>query len=425
MRHYSISPSFLNGSVIIPPSKSQTMRAILFAALAKGTSTIQNYLDSSDTNCMLQACKMLGANIEINNNRIEIEGINGYIPTIDDVIHAGNSGIILRFLTGIAALSSNYTVITGDRSLRSQRSMSPMIDALNQLGAFTVSSRGDSFAPVIVKGPIKGGKVEISGKDSQPISSLLIACSLAEGTTELIAHNSGEKPWVDLTLHWLEKLGGRCKNENYAKYTIFGNTRFQCFDYTVPGDWSSAAFPIAAALVTKSSLTLENVDWKDPQGDKNIVDVLIQMGAHIEIDEKTKRLYFHRTGRLKGSVIDVNPIIDAVPILAVLACFAEGETRLMNAGIARTKECDRLHCITQELQKMGADIIEQEDSLIIRGKELYGAKLNSHEDHRLAMSLAIAAMGAKGDSVLENVDCISKTFPDFAQTFLSLGAKLS
>ncbi len=424
MRHFLITPSSLNGSVTIPTSKSHTMRAILFAALANGKSSIHHYLPSPDTNHMLQACRLLGAHVAFKPNLIEIDGINGNILPLNDVIHAGNSGIILRFLAAIAALSPNYVVITGDHSLRTQRPMGTMIEALNQLGAFAVSSRGDKYAPLIVRGPIKGGKVTISGEDSQPISSLLIACSMAEGPTELIVRNPGEKPWVHLTLKWLDRLGITYQNDNFEKYTISGQSRFNSFDTNIPGDWSSAAFPIAAALVTQTSLIIENLDRNDSQGDKGIVDALMEMGGIIEFDDQKKRLHVKAGGKLKGTTIDVNGFIDAITILAVIACFAEGETRLVNAAVARTKECDRLRCITQELTKMGAHIVEEEDSLVIQRRELRGATVDSHGDHRMAMSLAVAALGANGPSTIQNVECVSKTFPHFAETFQSIGAKL-
>jgi 3-phosphoshikimate 1-carboxyvinyltransferase len=424
MGNYSITPSSLRGSVAIPTSKSHTMRAILFGSLANGKSHIHHYLPAPDTNHMIQACKLLGAHINIKPKVLEIEGINGNITRVEDVIQAGNSGIILRFITAIAALSPTYIVITGDHSLRHQRPMGPMLEALNQLDVFAVSSRGDGFAPLIIKGAIKGGKATISGEDSQPVSSLLIACSMAEGPTELTVKNPGEKPWIMLTLSWLDRLGIRYKNENFEKYTIEGRSRFNAFEYTVPGDWSSAAFPIAAALVTNSCLTIENVDINDPQGDKEIVNALKEMGALFEINDKAKTLHVKSGSKLKGITIDVNPFIDAITILAVIACFAEGETRLINASIARTKECDRLHCITIELSNMGANIIELDDSLIIQGRTLRGSSLSSHGDHRMAMSLTVAALGAQGNSIIHNIDCVTKTFPNFAETFQSIGAKM-
>lgn len=423
MKSYKVQPSHLKGSIIVPTSKSQTMRAILFGSLAKGKSKISRYLPAPDTTHMINACRLLGAKIEVTEEGLEIDGVDGKIEKVEDVIQAGNSGIILRFITAISALSPQYTVITGDHSLRHQRPIEPLLNALKELGIFAESSRCDGFAPVIIKGPLKGGKTTIFGEDSQPVSSLLIACSFADESTEITVKNPGEKPWIALTLSWLDRFGMTYTHNNFENYWVKGRCRINGFAYTVPGDWSTALFPIAAALITGSTLSIDNLDKNDPQGDKEVLSVLEKMGAVFEMKENT--LIVKSGSQLTGAVIDVNPFIDAIPILAVIACFAAGETKLINAAIARTKECDRLFCMTLELTKMGADIKEDKDSLIIKGKPLKGATLYSHHDHRIAMSLAVAALGAQGQSTIENVDCVSKTFPNFAESFQSIGASIA
>lgn len=402
------------------------MRAILFGALAKGVSTIRNYLPAPDTTHMINACQLLGAKISVvDEHTLTIEGVNGKIDSVEDVIQSGNSGLILRLISTVAANCPSHVIITGDHSIRHQRPMNHLLEALNQLGVYAISARGDGFASLIIRGPLTGGKVTIQGQDSQPITALLIACSFAKRPTEIHVENPGEKPWIGLTLSWLDRLGIKYTHENFEKYNLEGNSHFNAFDYTVPGDWSSAAFPIAAALVTRSELTINNVDMMDPQGDKELVHALKKMGALIEADENAKTLHIKPGAKLKGCTVNINPFIDAITILSVIACFAEGETHITNASIARQKECDRLHCITTELKKMGADISELEDSLVIRGKPLQGASsLLSYGDHRMAMSLAIAALGAKGSSIVHNVDCVTKTFPNFTESFQALGAKI-
>lgn len=423
MRSYHIEPSILKGSIVIPASKSHTMRAILFAALSKGRSEINHFLSAPDTAHMIHACKLLGAKVICADHQIIVDGIDGKIDVVADVIQAGNSGLILRLLSGIAALSHSYTFITGDHSIRHQRPMHTMLNALNQLGVLAISTHNHGYAPLLIKGPLKGGKVLLHGEDSQPISALLIACALAKEPTEIIVKNPGEKPWVALTLNWLDRLGVKYSNKNFERYFVQGNSKFNSFEYHVPGDWSSAAFPIAAALVTQSSLMIENVDLSDPQGDKEFLHIMKKMGANIEIDTKEKRLHI-MPSQLRGITVDINDCIDAITVLATVACFAEGETRIINAAVARQKECDRLHCIYHELSKMGAEITATEDSLIIRGKKIKGARANSHGDHRMAMSLVVAALGASGSSVVENIDCIAKTFPNFVERFMDLGANI-
>ncbi len=256
------------------------------------------------------------------------------------------------------------------------------------------------------------------------MSGLLIATSFLKGTTQLTVTDPGEKPWIDLTLSWLKRLGGQVVHENYERYTIQGHLRYNGFEMTIPGDFSSAAFPLVAAILTNSTLTLENLDYEDSQGDKKIVEILKEMGAHLEIHQEEKRITVRAGPVLKGITIDANAIIDAVPILAVLGCFSSGKMEITNAAIARKKESDRLHAISTELRKMGAQIEEREEGLIIHQAHLKGASLNSHADHRIAMALAVAAMGAKGSSTIHNCGCIAKSYPSFVDDFRNLGAEI-
>jgi 3-phosphoshikimate 1-carboxyvinyltransferase len=424
MTQYRVKKSALKGEIVVPPSKSHTLRAILFAALARGKSMVRNYLPSTDAQSMIEACRILGAKLNVTNNEIEIEGINGKLHFTEDVINAGNSGIVLRFCSAIGALAKHPVVITGDHSIRHQRPMKPLLDALSQLDVSAVSMRGDNYAPVIIQGPLLSGKAVVNGEDSQPVSSLLIASAFASGTIDIEVVNPGELPWIDLTLYWLKRLGIKYENHAYKHYRLFGNSSYPGFDYTVPGDFSSAAFPIAAALVTGSELTLKNIDMDDPQGDKELIHVLKKMGADIRIDEKAKTLEVKKGGTLKGMDIDINNFIDAITILAVIACHAEGETNILNAAVAKQKECNRIQCIATELKKMGADITETENGLRIRKSALHGANVHTYNDHRMAMSLAVAGMNATGETEISPTNCIAKTFPSFLQDFQALGADI-
>lgn len=424
MSTYRVKKSGVSGHITVPASKSHTLRAILFASLAKGKSIIRDYLPSKDAEAMIEACKLLGAKIETYPDRIEVDGLNGDIKQVEDVINAGNSGIVLRFISAIAALSSNYTVITGDHSIRHQRPVQSLMDALKELGALTVSTRGDGFAPIIIRGPMKKGSVTINGEDSQPVSALMIASAFLEGETTINVTNPGEKPWIQLTLNWFDRLGIRYENSHFEQYKIFGKCRFDGFDYTVPGDFSSAAFPIVAALITDSELVINNIDMNDIQGDKELIYVLQKMGARIEIDDKSKRLIVKPGGKLHGLDIDINTFIDAITILTVVACYSQGETKITNAAVARQKECDRLHAITKELTKMGADIKELPDSLIIKHSKLQGAHVFSHHDHRMAMSLMVAGLGAEGETIIKHAECVAKTYPRVGEAFKAIGAHI-
>ncbi len=262
------------------------------------------------------------------------------------------------------------------------------------------------------------------GEDSQPVSAMLIACSLLHGQSTIEVSNPGEKPWIDLTLFWLKKFGIHITHQDYARYTVPGNARIEGFTMAIPGDFSSAAFPIAAALVTNSELTLANIDMDDCQGDKKLIEVLQQMGARIEIDDAKKTLHVRKDSKLQGMRIDVNDFIDATPILSVIGCYAEGTTEIVNASIARKKESDRLHAMATELKKMGANIEEKPDGLLISRSQLKGAHVTSWRDHRIAMSLSIAALGAHGETLVDGAECVSKTYPAFAHDFRAIGAAI-
>lgn len=412
----------LQGRLTLPSSKSHSIRAVLLGAMAQGTSRVKKVLDSPDIHDAIRAARQLGAIITQEGDQIVIDGVGGMPQAPDDVIQVGNSGQVLRFVGALAALSPHYTVLTGDHSIRSNRPVQPLLDGLKGLGVFAESTRQNGKAPIIVKGPLQPGETFLTGEDSQPVSGLLMAAAFVEGKTIIHVQNPGETPWIGLTLSWLDRLGVQYTNQNFEKYTVHGKRQHSGFDYIVPGDFSSAAFPIVAALITGSEIAIDNVDMTDVQGDKAIIPVLQEMGAQIDIDSANRCLYIKKSPRLVGRTIDLNPIIDAVTILAVLGCFAEGETRLINGSIARQKECNRLACIAQELSKMGAKIQETDDGLIIRQSTLKGSIVKSHHDHRMALSLLVASLGADGVTEVEGLECIQKSYPTFIKDMQMLGA---
>lgn len=416
-----IKPSLLQGTVEVPPSKSQTLRAILFGLLATGKTVISRPLFSPDTDAMMAGCRLLGAEVSIRGQTIEIVG---NLRGAEDVIHAGNSGLVLRLLGAVSALVPEYTVITGDYSIRHLRPIQPLLDGLTQLGAFAASAKDDGSAPIILKGPLKGGTALIDGADSQPVSGLLIAASFTPAKTELFVTQPGEKPWVALTLNWFDRLGIAYKNDNFEKFTLPGHASIQAFEYTVPSDLSSAAYPIAAALITNSELTLTNIDMDDLQGDKQFIFQLQKMGAKITIDRASHTLTVAKGSHLKGAKIDINNFIDSLTLLSVIGCFAEGITEIVGGKVARYKESDRIRAIVTELKKMGAQIHEREDGVVVEHSPLHGASLDSHADHRMAMSLAVAGLGAKGESVISDIGCVAKSYPPFFEHLRKLGAKI-
>ena len=415
----------LRGSVTIPPNKSHSFRALIMAGLAKGTSRILRPAVSNDWMLGTEALEQFGATVLPHaNNEWEVIGTGGVtqLKTPDDVIRCGNSGIILRFFTGLAACAEGYTVLTGDESLRHIRPMQAMIDSLNQLGAWAVSSKGDGHAPILVRGRLKGGSATMDGEDSQPVSATLMAAALADAPTELIVKNPGEKPWIGVTLDWFDRVGIEYSNTDCAHYRVRGKGQWDAFEYPVPLDWSAALYPIVAGLIVPNSeVRVPNMSIEDSQGDKKVLDILRAMGGQIEVEGDT---IIARSSTLQGCEIDCNDFIDQLPLLAVVGAVAEGETTLTNAAICRDKECDRIAAMREALTAMGANVEERPDGLVLKHSQLRGAKLPSWHDHRMVMTLAVAGLVAEGQTIIQDTQCVKKTFPHFPEQMIGIGADL-
>ena len=414
----------LRGTVRVPPNKSHSFRALIMASLADGASRVVAPAVSADWLRGVEAMEMFGAGASAKaGNAWEITGTGGKLRAPDDVIQCGNSGIIFRFFTALAACCEGYTVLTGDESIRRIRPCQPLLDALSSLGAWAVSTKGDGHAPVVVRGPLIGGAAELDGSDSQPVSALLIAAALAGEPVELTVRNPGEKPWVGVTLHWLDRCGVSVAHEDFRRYRLRGPARWGGFEARIPGDWSAAMYPIVAGLICPDSeVRVTGVDLDDVQGDKLALDALREMGADIEAgaDGVTAR-----SSALKGREIDCNDFIDQFMLLAVAGACAEGETVLTNAEVCRHKECDRITETCRALSAMGADVEERADGLAVRGSRLRGAGLNSHSDHRMVMTLALAGMVAEGQTFIRDIECVKKTFPTFVRQMSAIGCDLA
>ena len=413
----------LKGSVKIPPNKSHSFRALIMAALAEGESRITAPAVSNDWMRGIEALEMFGADVVPKAGNVwVVKGTGGQLRTPDDIVDCGNSGITLRFFAALAACCEGFTVLSGDHSLRHIRLCQALVDALNSLGAWAVCTKGDGHAPLVVRGRLKGGQAEIDGMDSQPVSALLIASSLAEAPTELTVLRPGEKPWVGVTLDWLTRCGVEFSNEDFRRYRVRGRSAWGGFEATIPLDWSAALYPIAAAVLTcGSEVHVPGMDWQDSQGDKGVVDVLRRMGADIDVDETGVTA---RSSTLKGCEIDCNDFIDQFMLLAVIGARAEGETVLTNAEVCRHKECDRIAEMHKALTTMGVDVEERPDGLVIRHSALRGARIDSRRDHRMVMTLAVAGLVASGQTVITDIDCVKKTFPDFVSQMRRIEADM-
>lgn len=421
----SVKKSELSGSVEIPGSKSHTIRAAVIASLADGESVIRKPLAASDTLAAVNACRLLGAEINKPGDWV-VNGAGGRPKVPDNVIDVANSGTTLYIALGMASLVDGVSVFTGDDQIR-RRPAGPIIDALNALGANVESTRSNGMAPIIVRGPMTGGDIVLDGsKTSQYLSSLLISCPLAKGDTTIEVQNLIERPYVEMTLRWIEDQGIVIENQNFEKFIIPGGQSYRPFDRTVPADWSSAAFFLCSAAITGSELTLLGLDPDDSQGDKAIVDMLREMGVMIEQraecgEQSTLTI---KGGDLHGATLDLSDTPDALPALAVTACFAKGETKLINVPQARLKETDRIAVMREELSNMGADIEELPDGLVIQGSQLKSAAVHGHYDHRVIMALAVAGLALEGETEIYSAEALSVTFPNFVELIQSVGANI-
>ena len=409
----------LNGAVRIPASKSHTIRALIISTLAEGKSELLNPLKSGDTISCLEACRAFGAEISEEKNKWIVQG-NGVSSPPNDVINVGNSGTSLYLLLSAAALIPGATVFTGDYQIR-RRSAKALIDSLNELGAECFSTRGNGCAPLVIRGKMKGGKTTIVCPTSQYLSSLLISCPLAECNTEISVPLLNEKPYVDMTLDWLKGQNIKFENSDYKTFKIKGGQKYKPFVKEIPADFSSATFFLVAAAITNSDVTLNGLDMNDTQGDKAVVDMLKKMGAEIETGENFVRV---KDGKLTGAELDLNATPDALPAMAVAGCFAKGETRLVNVPQAREKETDRIAVMAAELKKLGADIEELPDGLVIRESLLKGGQARGYDDHRVVMSLAVAGLRSEQPIKVDTAESAGITFPNFAELMNSLGAKM-
>lgn len=420
-----VKPGFIKGSLSVPGSKSHTIRAVMIAAMADGTSRIANPLTSKDCQSAMRAASVLGAKTRMDRDAWVVEGLNGEFKTPADIVDAGNSGTTLYFAAGLAALAPGYTVVTGDHQIR-KRPINELLSAIKQLGGDGFTTRaGVDASPAVIHGPVKAGTVRLGGKFSQFVSATLLLSPNLEGSTRILLDAPLEKPYLQMTVDWMRKQGIELSydRETYKSFEIHGKQRYKPVDVSIESDWESVAFPLAAALLTDSELTINDLDLSGGQGDAAIVDILLEMGATISVDEKTRSLHARGGKSLRGIEIDCSDIPDAMPILSVIGARAEGTTKLTHLEAVRQKETDRVAVMAEELGKMGAEVECDETTFTIRGgRRLTGCLVDSHDDHRVAMSLAVAGLFASGTTTIEDAQCVDISFPNFYELMNKAGA---
>ncbi len=337
-------------------------------------------------------------------------------------IDARNSGTTLRLLTGVVGLLPGTTVLTGDASLR-KRPMGPLVDALRQLGAKARALGAEGRPPVEVTGPIRGGDVTVPGSvSSQFLSSLLIACPLAAAATHLhVTPPILSEPYVEITQTMVGCFGGRVEGAG-TDLDIPAPQRYTPVDFAVPGDFSSAAFPLVAAAVADGDVTVDGLDPALPQGDRRIVDILEAFGAEVLPEARGFRV---RGRSLTAQTVDLGATPDLFPVLAVLATQANGVSRFLNGAQLRLKESDRIESTVAFLKAMGADVQAMPDGCIVSGPtRLSGARVDSLGDHRILMAAAVAGLVAKAPVEISDAEAFRVSYPAFLEDFRALGADL-
>jgi len=410
----------LEGVILAPPSKAYTHRMLIAASLANGTSRINNPLVSDDTQATLEAVKALGATTELDKNCWTIHGTE-QPSTPSQPIDCQESGSTLRFMIPVAAIAQGPSTFLFEASFE-RRPVAPLLKSLKELGVKSAIQK-DGSSVSVGGGGIRGGQTSIRGDvSSQFISGLLFACPKAKEDTEISVTTKLEsKGYIEMTLEVLGKHGiVTSVDPDFSQLRIPANQSYSPYNHTVPGDFSSAAFLLVAAAVTSSRVTVNGLEYQTSQGDRAIVDILEKMGASVMIEDNSVKA----TGKQLAEVnIDAKDVPDLVPVCTVLACYAEGRSKIFNAKRLRYKESDRLDSISTELQKMGADITVNEDGLTINGGcPLHGTTVDTHNDHRIAMACAVAALGAKGETKIQNAECINKSYPQFFNDLRVLGA---
>ena len=421
---FIVKRSALQGTTEIPGNKSATARAIVLGGLAEGVSRVRNPLPGADSFSIVGMMQALGAHIDtFSPQEWVLEGVAGRPQMPSCVLDAGNSGTGYYILTAIASLIDGYSVISGDYQI-CRRPAQPLIEALNDLGAKVFSTRNAGVAPLVIKGPLKGGCTKLPGINSQWLSSLLIAGGLSQEGITVMEDNLMERPYVDMTMAWMKLAGVTCSHKNYGEFYVPGGQRYAAFTAHVPADWGSSAYPMVAAAITQSKVTFQGMDPDDFAGERVFPHIIREMGGKVTFDDGGRTVTVEGGSELHGVEIDCSGTPDAVPALAVLGCRASGKTVLKNIVGSRLKETDRTRSIKEELTKMGGRFEETPDTLTIYPSDMKAAKINGRHDHRIIMATSVAALIADGTSEISDAEYCGVSFPNFYKLMTSLGAKM-
>jgi 3-phosphoshikimate 1-carboxyvinyltransferase len=413
----------LDAAVEAPPSKAFTLRALFIASLASGKSRLLKALLADDQIFAIKALKCFGAEFTVKGSNVEVEGNGGCLELPEREIFVGNSGVTARLIAAYAALAPiGRVVVRGDERMETGRPIQELLDALGQLGVKAVSLKKNGFLPIAVEGGsfVGGGATLRGSESSQYYSSILISAPYAERDVRIVsAGEMRSKPYVAITMQAMSDFGVRVENKNYALFCVESGQRYRARTYRIEGDYSSAAYFFAAAAITGGRARVSNLNATSVQGDRFFVDCLERMGCRVERSGNSIAV---AGGRLSPITVDMGDYPDIVQPLAVVAAFAEGRSVFTGIGHLRFKECDRLYSTAAELRKLGVNAVAAQDSLAVEGnpRGVHGALVETYNDHRMAMSFAVAGLRVKGIKI-KNPACVKKSFPSFFEELCSLG----
>jgi len=401
----------------LPGSKSITNRALLAAALADGTSTLRGALFADDTEAMIGALRSLGYTVSTNRGAatVSIAGRGGAVPSGPAVLDARQSGTTARFVAPALALGAGPYTLDGSEQLRS-RPMGPLVDALRDLGASVTEDGATGRLPLTFRdGGLTGDRVTVPGDiSSQFLSGLmLVGPLLAKGLCIEMSTPPVSVPYLDLTANVMAVFGAEVDCDGDHRRIRVAPGPYRPARFKVEPDASAAAYFLAAAAITGGRVRIEGLGDPAEQGDWHFANVLGAMGARVEWANGTVTVT--GTGHLHGVDVDLRDLSDTAPTLAVVAAFADSPTRVRGIGFIRAKETDRIAAVVTELQRLGVDAVAEDDGLLIRPGRLVGARVETYDDHRMAMSFAVAGLVVPGVEIVDP-GCVTKTFPDFWST---------
>jgi 3-phosphoshikimate 1-carboxyvinyltransferase len=407
----------LDAAVRIPGSKSITHRYLIMAALAEGRSHLRNTLWCEDTRYTAKALESLGAQIIHSPEAAEVTGTGGKLDHASKPIFLDNAGTSMRLLTAVACLAQGDCVLTGSDRMH-ERPIGELLAGLRPLGGVVESLKKNGCPPVHIHGQgLKGGRTVVdASRSSQFVSAILLAAPYASNPVEIKVQGLVSRPYVDVTLDGMSRFGAVAGWLDEKTLRVEAPGHYRPGNYDVEGDCSSASYFWAAAAITGGKITTLNIIRDSNQGDLAFLDLLSQMGCGVDWHKHGVTV---RGGRLRGIEVDMRDMPDMVPTLAVTAAFAEGTTAIRNVGHLRIKESDRLRAVAEGLQRLGVEVDEGRDSLTIRGGSPVGALIDPHDDHRIAMSFAVAGLVTSGVRIKDET-CVDKSFPEFWERFEEL-----